>query len=90
MLYTIEIHPDALADIARLPKRFRRQIDKKIRSLAQNPRPTVARPLRGSGNEGLWRTRCGNYRIIYRIQQEGAVIVYVVKVGDRKKIYDGL
>ena len=35
---------------------------------------------------GLWRYRVGNHRIICRIEED-RVVVLVVKVGHRKKVY---
>jgi len=84
MLFEIEIHPDARDDLASLPKKIQRQVDKKLLSLAQNPRPTQARRLQG--NKDLWRIRSGDYRIIYEIRDH-IMVVLVVRIGDRKDVY---
>ena len=37
--------------------------------------------------KGLYRIRSGNYRIIYQVDDQ-RLIVLVVKIGDRKDVYD--
>lgn len=88
MAYTVRLHEHAIEDLARLPQKVQRQIIKKLRALEGNPRPTIACRLRGEGNEGLWRTKSGPYRIIYSIE-EGVLLVHVIRIGDRKNIYRG-
>ena len=60
-------------------ERLRRAID----DLAENPRPTGSRNLRG--REGR-RIRVGDYRIIYEIDDEERV-VDVLQVGHRRDVY---
>jgi mRNA interferase RelE/StbE len=50
----------------------------------ENPRP-FGKPLVGD-LASLWRYRVGSYRIICMIEDE-KLIVLLVAVGDRKKIY---
>lgn len=57
--------------------------------LAGDPRPGSARPLKGSEYKGIWKLRSGDYRILYRIQDE-ILVVLVILVGDRKDVYDRL
>ncbi len=38
------------------------------------------------GDEGLYRVRVGDYRIIYQIQ-DAALLVLVVRIGNRREIY---
>lgn len=51
-----------------------------------NPR-TLGKPLK-SRFKGLWRYRVGNYRIVCEIQDQD-LIVLVVRVANRKEIYNG-
>ena len=44
------------------------------------------KPLRG-GMHGLWRSRVQDYRLICELL-DGELIVIVVKVGHRSKVYD--
>ncbi|HEY6291044.1 MAG TPA: type II toxin-antitoxin system RelE/ParE family toxin [Terriglobia bacterium] len=83
MPYRIEIAPAAERQIRKLEARVRRRIVDKLESLSTNPRPAGVKKLAGSD---FYRVRVGDYRIIYDIQNE-VTTVLVLKVGDRKDIY---
>ena len=55
--------------------------------MADEPRPTGARAL--VGQDSVYRLRVGKYRIIYKILDDGLLIV-IVKIGHRKDVYRGL
>jgi mRNA interferase RelE/StbE len=85
MPYTVSIKPKAkkvLAGIldAGLYQRLREAID----GLASNPRPPGC--LKMQGEDGLYRVRVGDYRILYQIQ-DAALVVLVVRIGNRREIY---
>ena len=82
--YRIEITPHALKALRKLPRDAQQTIRQKVRSLATDPRPPGHIKLIDS--DGLYRVRAGNYRIVYTIE-DTALVVEVVKVGDRKDIY---
>jgi len=82
--YKIEIKRSAVKEIENLPGKEIRAVLDKISSLADNPRPYNCQKL--SGRE-QYRVRCGNYRILYSIIDE-SLIVYVVKAGHRKNVYE--
>jgi len=86
--YEIHIHPKARKELAGLPRKVQRRLDKKIQQLARGPRGQNARPL-GAGGGDMWRLRSGDYRVIYQIQDE-RLVVLVVKVAHRKDVYRGL
>ena len=82
--YKILIKPSAVREIEAIPQKKQRQrIIARIRALTENPRPRGAEKLSGSGR---FRVRQGVYRIIYSIEDDD-LIVYVVKVGHRGRIY---
>jgi len=83
--YTVEVTDAALRTLTRLPKRVRTRLWQRIRSLAEDPRPAGCKALHG-GLKGSHRVRVGNYRIIYRIEDERLVVV-VVEVGTRGDVY---
>ncbi len=87
--YNINIHPDAEAELAALPKKAQRQVDRRIMGLAENPRPAKARPLKGAAYKGIWKLRSGGYRILYQIRDK-VLVVFVIMVADRKDIYKKL
>jgi mRNA interferase RelE/StbE len=57
----------------------------KLDALLSDPYPPDAKKLK-NGN-GRFRIRIGNYRIIYRIEEEQLVIL-IIKIGHRRNIYD--
>ena len=83
--YRVEIKKSAIKEIEHLSRRDIRDVLDKIFSLAENPRPHDCKKL--SGQE-KYRVRCGDYRIVYSIEDD-VLVVYVVKVGHRKDVYRG-
>ena len=75
--YKVEIKKSAAKEIKHLPRKDIRIILEKIASLSENPRPHNCRKL--SGQE-KYRVRCGDYRILYSIE-DNILIVFVVKPG---------
>lgn len=65
-------------------KKDRARITQRILELADNPRPMGVEKL--SGTSEKYRIRQGDFRILYEIQDD-ALIVYVVRIGDRKDVY---
>ena len=85
MVYRVSIDKAAEKDIDRLPKNIRKMVLEEIKELAKDPRKPRAEPLEGK-LKPYWKTRVGDYRIAYEIQDD-RVIVYVVRVLNRKEIY---
>lgn len=84
MQYRIEVTPAAQRDLKALPRDVLKRVDAKILALADNPRPSGSRLLRGQ--ERLFRVRVGDYRIVYQIEDDRLVIL-VVRVRHRGKAY---
>lgn len=84
MAYNLEVLPTAKRQLDRLPADIQRRAADAINRLCENPRPVGAIKL--TGNEGLYRVRSGDYRIVYRIE-DSRLLVLIVKVGHRKEIY---
>ena len=84
MAYTVFLTKAAAKDLAAIPKKTLQQIDRTIQSLADNPRPQGSIKLQGT--DDLYRIRKGAFRIIYKIEDE-ALIVIVVRVGNRRDVY---
>lgn len=61
------------------------RIATKIDGLAEQPRPTGSKKLRGA--DDLWRVRVGDYRVIYAIDDAAGVIEIRV-IRHRKDAYD--
>lgn len=81
--YKVEIKRSAVKEIESLHRKDLRAVLDKIAFLSENPRPHDCKKL--SGQE-KYRIRCGDYRILYSIEDD-ILVVYVVKVGHRKDVY---
>ncbi|MBA2410711.1 MAG: type II toxin-antitoxin system RelE/ParE family toxin [Gammaproteobacteria bacterium] len=83
--YKLVFKQSVARDLRTVPKRDVARILKRIRALANNPRPLGCEKL--SGQE-RYRVRQGVYRIVYEIQDE-VLLVMVVKIGHRREVYKG-
>ena len=82
--YSLRIKKSALKDLEAIPtKADRRRVVKRIESLADDPRPRGVQKL--SGKE-RYRIRQGRYRILYSIRDR-ELVVYIVRIDDRKSVY---
>ena len=81
--YSVLIQPSAAKELEKLPVEQRRRIGKKIRSLADEPRPYGCEKLSG---DDLYRIRQGDYRVVYSIEDK-VLVVLVVRVGHRRDVY---
>lgn len=82
--YKLLIKPSAVKEIEAISrKKDRQRIIERIQNLAANPRPEGCQKL--SGRE-RYRLRQGPYRIVYGVEDD-TLVVYVVRVGHRKDIY---
>ena len=84
MNYTIELTSRALKDLSRLPRAVRVRIGNRIDVLTADPRPRGAIKLAGENN--LFRVRVGDYRIIYRVDDDARVVT-VARVKHRQGAY---
>ncbi|MGA9772800.1 MAG: type II toxin-antitoxin system RelE/ParE family toxin [Blastocatellia bacterium] len=84
MSYTIEFSRKAERQFRDLPRSVQLKIAPKIGALAETPRPRSAKKL--EGQDDIYRIRVGDYHIIYQVQDK-ALIVLVVKIGDRREVY---
>ena len=85
--FTLEFTPSALRELEKLDPSVRRKVFSDIEKLKENPRPHGVEKM--ETKEKLYRVYVGpgkNHRAIYQIRDE-ALLVLVVKVGDRKEVY---
>jgi len=82
--YKIEIKKSATKEIERLPRSILKRVLEKIQSLSEAPRPSGCKKLTA---DEKYRLRVGDYRILYSIEDD-ILVIYVVKVAHRKKVYD--
>ncbi len=77
---TLNLKPKAKKFISSLPPKHKRQIKDSILALQDTPLPHDSKKLRGY--ENYIRVDVGEYRIIYRYEQQDDLII-VVLVGKR-------
>lgn len=85
MAHQVLISKKATKGLQSVPAAEREAVETKIRALADDPRPTGCKKLKGSSD--TYRIRQGDYRVIYSVEDK-IKIVKVEKVGHRKDIYD--
>lgn len=81
--YRIEILPSAARAIRKLPADGKRRVQAIIELLGEEPRPPAAKKLTARPE---WRVRSGDYRVLYRIEDQRLVVV-IVAAGRRDSIY---
>lgn len=85
MSYQILILPAAQRQLKKLPATTQQALITQIEHLADNPRPTNCKKLKGRQNQ--YRIRVGDYRIIYSVE-DARLAVRVIKVGHRRDVYE--
>ncbi len=87
MVYRIEIIRAARKQMLLLPRRAQVEIARAIDRLANAPRPSGCKKLRGTD---LWRLRLGCYRVVYIIDDEARLVIVVKAAQRREDTYQGL
>lgn len=83
MTYRIEVLPAAVREIRKLPPDAKRRVQAVIELLSENPRPPAATKLTARPE---WRVRTGDYRVLYRIEDDILTIV-ILLAGHRRDVY---
>ena len=85
MAYEVEITPEGLRHLNRLPEKVKGAVLETIfGSIAENPR-RAGKPLRGE-LEGLYSARRGEFRVIYEIE-EASQVVLIHRAQHRRSAY---
>jgi mRNA interferase RelE/StbE len=84
MSYRVVIPKSVQKQLTQLPRDLRNRVLDRISSLAENPRPSGTKKLKGYQNE--YRIRIGDYRIRYEID-EGESVVIILNCRHRKDAY---
>ncbi|HEX7824903.1 MAG TPA: type II toxin-antitoxin system RelE/ParE family toxin [Mycobacterium sp.] len=84
MTHQIQVLPVAARAIRKLPPEAKRRVQAAVELLADDPRPPAAKKLTGRPE---WRVRTGDYRVLYRIQDDILTVV-IVHAGHRRDIYE--
>lgn len=88
MDYQVEFASSAAKELAKLVKKIQpkdsKRIRDKIESLKSDPRPHGVEKLTNA--EGLLRVREGDYRIIYKVDDD-VLTVLIIRIGNRSEVY---
>lgn len=83
----IEYSKDAAKYLQRMEKQKRKHIHDAILGLTVTPPKGDIKPMEGKP-EGRYRLRVGGYRVVYRYDHDGTMIVlFVMDIGPRGDIY---
>ena len=85
MKYCVLVDPRAAKTLGKLESYLVYKIDRVISQLSEDPRPVGVKMLRGRFKEG-WRIRVGEYRILYRIDDNSRE-VRIFEIGHRREVY---
>ena len=83
--YSLEIKQSAQKELDALAETIFTRIDRKILALADNPRPSGCKKLRGYKDQ--WRIRSGDWRVLYIID-DAAKLVSITRVAHRREVYE--
>jgi mRNA interferase RelE/StbE len=70
--YRLVFARSARRELERLETRVARRIISRIAELARDPRPPGCVKLQGASD--LWRTRIGDYRVVYSLDDDARVV----------------
>jgi mRNA interferase RelE/StbE len=82
--YEVELLPSAIRELSKLELPIRRRIARRIDQLAADPRSHGSVKLRAA--DDVWRSRVGDYRILFLIHDPTPVVV-VVRIAHRNDAY---
>jgi mRNA interferase RelE/StbE len=88
MTWQVELSPQARKNLDQLDKQVARRILRFLHDRfapLDDPR-SIGEALRGSKLGEFWKYRVGDYRIIASIEDD-RVIVFVVRIGNRREVY---
>jgi mRNA interferase RelE/StbE len=83
--YKVTFAKSAIKELQKLPKKAIQKIAPSIDALESDPRPSGCKKMQ-SVEANLYRIRVGDYRIIYKVEDE-IQIVHVRKIGHRRDVY---
>jgi mRNA interferase RelE/StbE len=83
--YSLEIKRSAQKEMDALDDALFIRIDRKILTLAENPRLSGCKKLRGYKDQ--WRVRVGDWRVLYVID-DATRLVTITRVAHRREVYE--
>jgi mRNA interferase RelE/StbE len=83
MRYVVILSRSVQKQLAKLSTETASRIEQELLRLQDNPRHTGTKKLKG---REAWRSRVGDYRVIYEIHDK-VLHVLVVQIGHRRDVY---
>ena len=83
--YSLQIKQSAQKELDALDDRLFSRLDRKILTLAENPRQPGCKKLRGYRD--YWRIRVGDWRVVYVID-DASKLVTVTRIAHRREVYE--
>ena len=83
-MHRVEFLPSAARQLAKLDRAVQHQIAARVDALAEDPRRAGSVKLRGA--DDVWRSRVGDYRILYQLFDD-RLLVLVIRIGHRRDVY---
>jgi mRNA interferase RelE/StbE len=84
-MYNIRYTAEAYRDFKRIPDNILKTIFQKLNVLAENPY-AMNNNIKKLTNQNAYRLRVGDYRVVYKLENDELVIV-VVRVAHRREVY---
>jgi len=84
MSYRVTLTATAVKERQRIDSVVRQRIDQALRSLQLEPRPSGVKKLSGKYRD--WRVRVGDYRILYKIDDEQQLVT-IWRIAHRRDVY---
>jgi len=85
--FAVLLTPEAVSDIRSLDASVRARILDKVDWMGRNAALLVHHRLRGARWGGCFRSRHGDYRIIYQLKPRNRQMV-ILKIGHRRDVYE--
>jgi mRNA interferase RelE/StbE len=86
LIFGIRWHEEAMDDLKKIDHRKQRKIIDRVKNYLSKDPFGLGKPLKGIF-KGLYRYRCGPYRIIYAMDRESAIIL-ILRIADGKDVYN--
>jgi mRNA interferase RelE/StbE len=83
--YSLEIKQSAQKELDALDDALFPRLDRKIQALADDPRPSGCKKLKGYKDQ--WRVRIGDWRVLYIID-DVEKLVMITRIAHRREVYE--
>jgi len=86
-MYFVELSIRVQDFLAKLDKKIKERIEKRLKNLENNPVPSDSKFIERDCNEMVFRYRIGKFRVLYKVK-ENDKIVLITKIDKRERVYD--